>query len=301
MIDFEWYRSFMAVYRSGTVTGAAEARFLTQPAISQHIAALESAVGHALFQRTPRKMIPTEYGKTLYGRMAPAMDSLEKVSVRLRDSSIEEVSTIRLGAPMDYIHEVGLEKLKNARFRLQLEFEDTDKMIEKLSRGKLDAVIATQQTQSANIDYTKIDQETFCLVASPDVLLPEKFEKNTSQKGEIEHFLSEQKWVSYSVELPIIRRFWHVAFNKRPNIEPIMVAPSLLVIRKAVELGVGISVLPRYMCHQSLNAGKLHVLWAPKEPLFNDLWVATRKVDRNKNEIGQFLGFLRGVKSDVSG
>jgi len=66
MVDFEWYRSFIAVYRSGTVTGAAKARLLTQPAISQHIAALESASGHALFQRTPRKMIPTEHGKVLY-------------------------------------------------------------------------------------------------------------------------------------------------------------------------------------------------------------------------------------------
>ena len=295
MVDFEWYRSFMAVYRSGTVTGAAEVRFLTQPAISQHIAALESAVGHALFQRTPRKMIPTEYGKTLYGRMAPALDSLEKVSARLRDGSIEEVSTIRLGTPMDYFHEVGLEKLKGSRFRLQLELGDTGKMVERLSRGKLDAVIATQQIQTANIDYTKIDQEAFCLVASSEVMLPEKLRKNPSQKSEIEHFLSEQQWVSYSVELPIVRRFWHVAFNKRPNIEPVMVAPSLLVIRKAVELGVGISVLPRYICHQSLKAGKLHILWEPEEPLINDLWVATRKVDRNKHEIGQFLTLVHGA------
>lgn len=45
MVYFEWYRSIIAVYRSGTVTGAAEAQFLTQSAI----AAIESAIGHECY------------------------------------------------------------------------------------------------------------------------------------------------------------------------------------------------------------------------------------------------------------
>ncbi|MCG7985314.1 MAG: LysR family transcriptional regulator [Candidatus Thiodiazotropha lotti] len=292
MVDFEWYRSFIAVFRSGTVTGAAESRFLTQPAISQHIAALESAVGHALFQRTPRKMVPTEYGKVLYSRMAPAMDSLEKVSTSLRDTSIEGIPTIRLGTPLDYFHEVGFEKLKGSQFRLQVELGDTGTMIENLSRGKLDVVIATQQIAGANVDYTKIEQEVFCLVAPPGVTLPRKPRKSSAQKDKIEHFLMELPWISYSVELPIIRRFWHVAFKRRPNVEPAMVIPSLLLIRKAVEFGFGVSVLPRYICKEPLEAGRLNILWQPNEPMVNDLWVATRKIDRNKPEIGQFIELM---------
>ena len=50
MADLEWYRSFVAVYRAGTVSGAARTRFLTQPAVSQQLAALESALGQAQFQ-----------------------------------------------------------------------------------------------------------------------------------------------------------------------------------------------------------------------------------------------------------
>jgi DNA-binding transcriptional LysR family regulator len=292
MVDFEWYRSFIAVYRSGTVTGAAQARFLTQPAISQHIAALESAVGHVLFQRKPRKMVPTENGKALYSRLAPAMDSLEKVSVGLRDSTIREIPSIRLGAPLDYFHEVGFEKLKESQFRLQVEVGDTGMMIDSLSQGELDAVIATQQIEGGNIDYTKIDQEDFCLVASPEVSLPQTLGKTSERKDKVEDFLLQQQWISYSAELPIIRRYWHVAFKRRPNIEPAVVVPSLLLIRKAVEFGLGISILPRYICRESLAAGRLHILWEPKDSMINDLWIATRKVDRNKSEITQLIAFM---------
>jgi DNA-binding transcriptional LysR family regulator len=288
MVDFEWYRSFIAVYRAGTVTGAAKARFLTQPAISQHIAALESANGHALFQRTPRRMIPTEHGKALYSRTASALDGLEKVSANLQNASITEVPIIRLGTPLDYFHEIGFKKLKESQLRLQIELGEADKMIDNLSHGRLDAVIATQQLQAANIDYTKIDQEDFCLVAPANDMLPADLNK-TGKPDQIEHVLLDKNWISYSAELPIIRRFWHVAFKRRPTIEPVMIVPSLLLIRKAVEFGVGISVLPRYLCRELLNTGEIKILWEPKKSMLNDLWIATRKVDRNKPEIEQLI------------
>ena len=288
MVDFEWYRSFIAVYRAGTVTGAAKARFLTQPAISQHIAALESANGHALFQRTPRRMIPTEHGKALYSRTASALDGLEKVSANLQNASITEVPIIRLGTPLDYFHEIGFKKLKESQLRLQIELGEADKMIDNLSHGRLDAVIATQQLQAANIDYTRIDQEDFCLVAPANDMLPADLNK-TGKPNQIEHVLLDKNWISYSAELPIIRRFWHVAFKRRPTIEPVMIVPSLLLIRKAVEFGVGISVLPRYLCRELLNTGEIKILWEPKKSMLNDLWIATRKIDRNKPEIEQLI------------
>jgi DNA-binding transcriptional LysR family regulator len=48
MVNFEWYRSFIEVYRVGTASGAVQILHLTQPAVSQHIAALESALALSL-------------------------------------------------------------------------------------------------------------------------------------------------------------------------------------------------------------------------------------------------------------
>ncbi|MEG4289427.1 LysR family transcriptional regulator [Microcoleus sp. D2B6] len=42
MINFEWYRSSIEVYRVRTVSGVAQVLHLTQPAVSQHVAARES-------------------------------------------------------------------------------------------------------------------------------------------------------------------------------------------------------------------------------------------------------------------
>lgn len=84
MADFNWYRNFLAVYRAGSVSGAARQRNLTQPAVSQQLAALEASVGEALFVRTPRGMRPTERGNALYTQTVESLDRLERISRGLK-------------------------------------------------------------------------------------------------------------------------------------------------------------------------------------------------------------------------
>lgn len=63
MVNFEWYRSFIAIYKNNSVSQAAKIRIMTQPAMSQHLASLEAEVGEQLFTRASRKLVPTERGK----------------------------------------------------------------------------------------------------------------------------------------------------------------------------------------------------------------------------------------------
>ena len=66
MLNLEWYRTFKAIYRQGSLTAAAQELFISQPNVSQHLAALESYMGTRLFERTGRRIVPTEPGKLLY-------------------------------------------------------------------------------------------------------------------------------------------------------------------------------------------------------------------------------------------
>jgi len=81
----------------GTVSRAAQVLHLTQPAVSQHVAARESALGNPLFQGTPRRMVPTEAGQRLYTQIAGTSDKLE--SIPHKNSTAETPQTIRIGTP----------------------------------------------------------------------------------------------------------------------------------------------------------------------------------------------------------
>lgn len=292
MIDFDWYRSFVAVYRAGTVTKAAEARLLTQPAVSQHVAALEAAVARPLFKRTPRRMVPTEHGQELYARVAQAVDTLELLAQQLAGAGAAEQPLLRLGAPADYFHVVALERLAGAPVRLWVRFGETSALLDALGRGEVDLVVATQRLPVQGVDFVKLADERFLLVGAPDLVPPRVEGTGAERLAEVERWLAAQRWISYGVELPIIRRFWQRAFGGRPPVQPALVIPDLRAIGRAIELGHGIGLLPDYLCREALRMERLRVLWEPPEPVGNELWIASRRIDRGDAQVRLVLSLL---------
>ncbi len=285
MSDFDWYRSFVAVYRHGTVSGAAQARALTQPAVSQHLAALETALGGALFTRTPRRMVPTERGRELYGQVAAAVDTLEAVSQGVKSRSEAEWPLVRLGAPVGYVQARVLERFGGLAVRLWLRFGTTPELVAALEAGDVDLAIVTRRLSTQPVEFRKLATQTFWLVGPPGLDLPECVrlcpESPLENAPAIERWLLERTWISYGVDLPIIRSFWQQCFKKRPHLQPALVIPDLRAIARAVELGLGISLLPDHICRESVEAGRLRVLWEPPTPVVSDLWLAQRRADHH--------------------
>jgi DNA-binding transcriptional LysR family regulator len=284
MIDFEWYRSFVAVYQAGTVSAAAEQRMMTQPAISQHLAALENALNVRLFERTPRKMLPTEAGKQLYSQVIGALEQLEMTSQSAFRR--EEAPVIRVGAPYEYFYAVGLEKLTLLQlpYRIHIETGLTAHLIAQLENQALDIVIASQNISSKIIHYIPFLTESFILVGPPHLEMPQM-----SSLEAIEKWLLKQLWIAYGAELPVIRRFWQDAFGKRPQITPQFLFPSLLMILRAVTLGLGVSVVPDYLSSSFVADGTVRVLWSPAHLSTNQLYVACLRARLKNPTIQDFL------------
>ena len=80
---WELYRSFLAVVREGSLSGAARALGLTQPTIGRHIDALEAALGVSLFTRSQAGLIASEGASLLVPHaqaMASAADALQRAA-----------------------------------------------------------------------------------------------------------------------------------------------------------------------------------------------------------------------------
>lgn len=58
--SWDLYRTFAAVLREGSMSGAARVLGFTQPSVARHVDALEQAVGGALFVRSQRGLSPTD-------------------------------------------------------------------------------------------------------------------------------------------------------------------------------------------------------------------------------------------------
>lgn len=75
-VSFEYYKVFYHVARLGSITLAAKALFLSQPAVSKCIRQLEKVLGCALFYRMHKGMRLTPEGEVLYQYVAQACEQI---------------------------------------------------------------------------------------------------------------------------------------------------------------------------------------------------------------------------------
>ncbi|TGP40083.1 LysR family transcriptional regulator, partial [bacterium M00.F.Ca.ET.228.01.1.1] len=73
-IGWELYRTFLAVLREGSLSGAARALGITQPTVGRHVEALERALAVGLFTRSQNGLQPTDVALALQSH-AEAMHS----------------------------------------------------------------------------------------------------------------------------------------------------------------------------------------------------------------------------------
>lgn len=282
MVNLEWYRSFIEVYRVGTVSKAAEVLHLTQPAVSQHIAGLESTLGTALFQRLPRRMLATEDGKRLYTRVVAAIEMLESIPTK---ATANTPLHIRLGTPTEFFSEYVLERLpKETKVLFTIRFGLLQDLIEQLLDNQIDCAIATQKIAKPELEYQLIFEESFWLVGSPTAIIP--------STQDLEPWVRSQPLIAYSEDLPIIRRFWRVIFGQRLDVNPQLIIPDLRAIRAAISQGLGYSVIPDYLCTEWVNNHQLSLILKPAKPVTNQIWLAYRKSERQSQPVILLLHWL---------
>ena len=78
-------RAFCQTARLGSVSRAAEALYVSQPAITLQLQALERELGIKLFERSGRRLVPTREGDTLYALARPLVEGIDGLDATFRD------------------------------------------------------------------------------------------------------------------------------------------------------------------------------------------------------------------------
>lgn len=278
MVNLEWYRTFKAVYKTGTLTSAANELFISQPGVSLHLSSLETYVGYKLFDRTGRKMVPTEKGKVLYNFIIEALTKLEEAEKNFQRSTEKNTPTISVGMCFETFQITLEQYISTLPFNVIIQFGEYPEMVESLEKGILDLIITPQMVIKNTIEYQAFSSETIVLVGGSEINDSEfdSIEKNENLE-EIEFWLKQQKWYGTTGDMEHLRRFWQLNFNKHPDFRPNYIVPNLNSIVRCLSSGKGLAVVPDFLCRKEIDNGTIKLIWEGKTPLKNTLYFATRK------------------------
>lgn len=292
----EWLRTFVAVYRAGSVTDAARLRGLSQPAASQQLAGLERAVGAALFVRGPEGMTPTERGRSLYGEVCSALDQLEAVLAGLDAGRVTQARpALRLGSSAELFSAEVLPRLAASALSVVAHFADDVELLARLEHGDLDVVLTSATPPRRSISAQHVGDKRFMLVGAPHQASEAGF-------GSLRHlgdWLTGQDWVAYSLELPVTRRFWQAHLDRPFSANLRLVAPDLRAVLGAVICGLGVSMLPSFVCAGALADGQIVELHPIADLVAPEPWsVCFRQGEASRPDVAALLAVFSEPRSE---
>ncbi|MGB8770070.1 MAG: LysR family transcriptional regulator [Candidatus Korobacteraceae bacterium] len=255
MINLNQLRIFQAVAETRSFTRAAEVVHLTQPGISKHIKQMEEYYGAPLFDRLGKKVVLTQAGEVLFEATQEIMASMSAAEQRIEDLKGVRGGKLVLGASFV----IGIHFLPGvlAEFRKQYAAVDVtldislgEKIVAKILANKLDLGLVSHEVRDPRLICREfMTDELIAITPSnhrwankkrikPEELLQETFivaARGAGTRAVVEERLREKGIVLRNV----------LDFG---NLEG---------VKRAVEVGLGVSIQSQSVVRREISAGSL--------------------------------------------
>ena len=253
-LDWDKLRVFHAAAEAGSFTHAAETLHLSQSAISRQVSALEHDVGVPLFNRHARGLVLTEQGEMLFRTAHDVLMKLETIKSRLTEAKdrpsgvLRVTTTVGLGAGWltERVQEF-IELYPEISLQLILANEELD-----LTMRQADCAIRLRQPQQPDLIQRRLFTVHFHLYASPAYV--GKHGKPTSVAD-----LKNHRIVTFGVPVPshLSELNWLETIGDFEGGQrvPTLQINDILSIKRAVQGGAGIAMLPDYVISKEFGAG----------------------------------------------
>ncbi|SFD30387.1 DNA-binding transcriptional regulator, LysR family [Algibacter lectus] len=288
MVNLEWYRTFKEIYENGTLTKASIALYASQPGVSVHLNALEAYVGKKLFERTSRKMIPTEDGKFLYEYIIESLKKLEIAEQHFKKTTQEKNPSLNIGMCSEMFQLIIEPEIPKLDFDLVARFGAHTDLIKDLNNGILDLVITPkkQNEKKSLVEYIPFSKERIVLIAGNKTDTT-KIQKhiNSNNINKLEDELLQNVWYSSSNEMEHFRRFWFENFNKKPAFKPNYILPNITSIIRCLNNGNGLALVPDFLCQEQILRNEINLVWEGNVKTENTLYFASRTDLKYKKEL----------------
>lgn len=269
---------FAEVAERGGFSAASRSLGLPKSRLSRRVASLEAALGVQLMQRSSRKLSLTQAGE-LYLRYCVEMrDAAQAAYEAIAQGQTEPRGTVRLSCPVTLAQSAMGPLLPTFMKRypqVRVEMRVLNRPVDPIEDGVDIALrVRSQIEDSATLVAKTFGVSHLILVASPDQL---------RRQGPVLQPLDLSKLDTVSMSIGESRTLWRLEGPHGEvfvhSHEPRYMADDLLTLGFAVVQGIGVAMLPDYMCRGQLQAGQLVELlpgWGPPPGITHAMFPARR-------------------------
>jgi len=291
--------AFVEVARRRSVSRAAEALFVTQPALTARLQGLERDLGARLFVRTPRGMKLTEAGESFLPYAVRALESL--TDGRMQVNALERGGAGRLAigaapAVSTYVLPGLLKRFAQSHPRVEVRVRTghSEEMLELVLREQVDVGLV-RALQHRDISSTPLYEDRLILVVDPEHPFAASGRIRLAEISGQQLILFDRTSSYHELTSALFRR---------AGISPsgVMELDNIDAAKKMVEQGFGVALLPHTSVADELAAGTLaEVAVQDAEPVRREI-VAIRRRDAGPatGTVGAFLDTFAAAGAELT-
>ncbi len=167
------YKYFVAVAEKGSISGAARALYISQPAVSLALSKLESSLGVTLLVRGSKGITLTGEGRMLYEHLSKAFAFINAGEDKLREVAGLRGGILRIGASDMTLRYFLLDAIEafmpsHPDVKLQITNNPTPRTIDELKKGSIDmCVVSSPIEQDSEFEAVAVRKIRDIFVCSP--------------------------------------------------------------------------------------------------------------------------------------
>jgi DNA-binding transcriptional LysR family regulator len=254
-MNYELYKVFYWAAKTGSLTQAAKALYLTQPSVSHAIKQLEDIFGITLFYRNSKGVALTKEGAILYSYIEQSQIFITLAEEKMAALKNLDSGELRIGGSDSLFKHYLLPYLedfhqKHPGIRLHLNHGTTPEIITFLKEGRIDLGVVRMPIDDPQLEVRESIQLQDCFVAGSHY---------EELRGKV---LSLDMLLRYPVilfsrnsraRMAITELFQSYGYKLKPEIE----VGSVDLLIEFARKGLGISYVTREFVAKELNEGSL--------------------------------------------
>jgi len=248
---------------------------VTQSAVSQQLKSIEKRQGKQLLEREKRRLSLTAEGEIFYRYSREIVRRFEEMQHRIQALGGVVSGTVRLAA----IYSVGMLELAPhlksyikayPKVNLRLQYDQAQKIYDDVATSEIDLGVVAYPRAQRNVEVLQFTEDAMVVVCHPENELAGMSQIDPKE-------LEGRPLILFTPETPTRRaidRFLrkHVV---RPNV--VMELDHIATIKHAVEVDIGVSILPSLSVQYEQSWGTLSATTFNGEPFVRPVGLLYRK------------------------
>jgi len=291
-MDLNQLEVLVAIAQEKGFSRAADRLNRTQPAISQAIRRLEEEIGEPLFDRSSKDGTLTAAGAVLYD-YAQQMLNLRRDAAsavhELRDLQRGKVSISANEYTVTYLLPViALYRSRHPHVKVEVKRSLASRIPAEVIGRDVELGVMSFKPSDATLKSILLTTDELALVVAPSHPLAQRTEVNVRELG-VESF------VAHNVRSPYRERVVKTFEKHKTPLNISIELPTLESIKRLVEQGLGVALMPRSAARAEVERGQLSAISVRDMPLERRLFLVYRRDAKLSHAAVAFIKAMRSI------